>query len=150
MSLLWWGGVKKIQQRTLRLVQTAWVADFLLSKSTSYNMECLVLTKFCKLLKLYNCTTVWREETSCSGSCLRYSSTSHFIIGKMVCHYLSFYPPLTYIPRLRWIDPPSNFLPDTMHTAGLDTIFIQTQGRVPGVSKELERHKDQYLDVFLR
>ena len=42
----------------------------------------------------------------------------------------------------------------TLHTAGSDTIFIQiymdTLPGVPGVSKELEGHKDQYLDVFLR
>ena len=41
-----------------------------------------------------------------------------------------------------------------LHTAGLDTIFIQIYMDVPpgmpGVLKELEGHKDQYLDVFLR
>ena len=37
------------------------------------------------------------------------------------------------------------------HTAGSDTIFIQIyMDAPPGVSKELEGHKDQYLDVFLR
>ena len=38
-------------------------------------------------------------------------------------------------------------------SAGLDTIFIQiymdAPPGVPEVSKELEGHKDQYLDVFL-
>ena len=42
----------------------------------------------------------------------------------------------------------------TIHTAGLDTIFIQIYidmpPVVPGVSKEHKGHKDQYLDVFLR
>ena len=37
------------------------------------------------------------------------------------------------------------------HTAGLDTIFIQiymdAPPGVPGVSKEQEGHKDQYIDV---
>ena len=38
-----------------------------------------------------------------------------------------------------------------LHTAGLDTIFIQIYMAAPqGVSKEQEGHKDQYLDVFLR
>ena len=41
-----------------------------------------------------------------------------------------------------------------MHTAGLDTIFVQiymdAPPGVPGVSKELEGYKDYYLDVFLR
>ena len=42
----------------------------------------------------------------------------------------------------------------TIHTAGLDTIFIQIYidmpPGVPGVSKDPKGHKDQYLDVFLR
>ena len=38
-----------------------------------------------------------------------------------------------------------------LHTAGLDTIFIQIyMDAPPGVSKEPEGHKNQYLDVFLR
>ena len=43
---------------------------------------------------------------------------------------------------------------DKNHTAGLDTIFIQIYMEgppgVPGVSKEPEGKKDQYLDVFVR
>ena len=40
-----------------------------------------------------------------------------------------------------------------LHTAGLDTIFVQiymdAPSEVPGVSKEPKGHQDQYLDVFL-
>ena len=49
---------------------------------------------------------------------------------------------------------PRNLGVTQCHTAGLDTIFIQIYMDVPpgmpGVLKELEGHKDQYLDVFLR
>ena len=42
---------------------------------------------------------------------------------------------------------------DKNHAAGLDTIFIQIYMEgppgVPGVSKEPEGKKDQYLDVFV-
>ena len=49
---------------------------------------------------------------------------------------------------------PRNLGVTQCHTAGLDTIFIQiymdVPPGVPGMSKEPEGHKNQYLHVFLR
>ena len=79
---------------------------------------------------------------------------SRILTEKADQFYLTNHQKNIYVSKKNPIQSENAISVNQLHTAGLDTIFIQiymdAPPGVPGVSKELEGHKDQYLDVFLR
>ena len=93
--------------------------------------RCLVLTNFLNFLQHYQCM-----YNGVKGGNQMFWQLSK-VQQHLTLHYwknglpLFVFLPSTYIPRLRWIDPASNFLPDTMDKA-----------------REME-HLQMYFDMFI-